>query len=503
MTSDTALEQPMFGNWRRAVSVGVGKLGVVGLLILFGGSLLLLFLLKFVGIPQAAVGGVLLALVLWLVTARDQHHRTLLQRLFTRLAYRWARIRGATIYRSGPTSFIPYHGFELPGLAAGMQVSTWTDRGGKDFALLHHPADHSYAASLTSEPQGGELVDDEQREQWVAHYGGLLGSLTNEPNLVGAAVTIVTERDPGTRLRTEVEGATDPGSHPIAQAMLRECVETYPSGSASTTSWMSLTFTGTATGNGKRLSTEDMAAKIGARLPGLYRRLSGTGAGAVAPASSAELAEAMMVAYDPLQRAVIDRMRAAGEPIDLAWSDVGPAATDAAYDHLRHGRNVSVTYGMSLPPQGEVFSNVLMQLLEPIPEVDRKAVTIVYEPIAAGRAPDLAQADVNNAATRAGSMRRPTERVKNDLGAAQANAKANAKGAGLLNFGLVVTATVTDPDRYSEMVAAMDNAIGSARLRCRVLEGSQDSAFLFGQAGLLGLVPARHRIVPVELGESL
>lgn len=500
--SEAVLESPMFGNWRRAVSVGVGRLGLVGLIILFAGSLLLLVVMKFVGLLPAAGCALVLLLLLWAVTARDKHHRTILQRAATRIGFTWARARGATIYRSGPTSFVPWHGFALPGLAAGMQVSEWTDRMDAPFALLHHPADNSYAVVLESEPQGGELVDPEQLRQWVAHFGGWLAGLADEPNLVGAACTVVTEADPGTRLRTEVEGATDPGSHPIAQAMLRECIESYPSGTAATTVWTSCTFTGAAAGTGKKLATGEVAANLATRLPGIYEELSATGAGAPRPASSAALAEAVMVAYDPTQRPVIDRMRAAGEEVDLDWSQVGPARTDAAFDHLRHGGNLSVTYGMTLPPRGEVFSDVLVRLLGPIPEVDRKAVTILYEPINPGRAPDVAETDVNNAQTRAKSMRRPSQAATTDVAAAVANSRAEAKGAALVNFSLVVTATVTDPERGPAMLAAMDNAIGAARLRCRVLEGSQDSAFLIG-AVPLGLVPARHRLIPAELAESL
>jgi hypothetical protein len=55
-----------------------------------------------------------------------------------------------------------------------------------------------------------------------------------------------------------------------------------------------------------------------------------------------------------------------------------------------------------------------------------------------------------------------------------------------VNFGMIVTATVLDPDKKADAIAAIDNLSATARLRLRVVYGSQDSAF--AAALPLGLV---------------
>jgi hypothetical protein len=493
----------VYGNFRRPVSAGVGRtLGLIGTVILFGGLLVVIFTIAIFGLLWALIPGAVVLTLLGLVSIRDRHHRNLLQRAVTRIGFTWARWKGATIYRSGPVGRVPYHGFHLPGLAADMRVSEWTDTLDQPFALMHHPADNSYSVAFVAEPEGAALVDDEQIDDWVADWGGFLASLGEEPNLVACAVIIETSPDSGTRLRTEVEANADPASHPVAQAMLRECVETYPAGAANVTGWIVPTFSGAASGTGKKRPTDEVATDLGTRLPGLYGDLASTGAGAVRPATVDVLAEEVRVAYDPVMAALFDAARAAGDDAALDWSEVGPSGTDARWKTLHHDGSVSVTYGMTSPPRGEVYSSVLARVLAPHPAIDRKRVVLLFEPIDPGRAPDVADRDVVNAKTRAtAGAGGVSERAVNDLHAAKNNAESEARGAGLLNFGALVTITVTDPDRLPAAEAAIDNLIGTARLRCRPLYGSQDSAFVCGLP--LGVVPWRHLRVPADLAEAM
>lgn len=501
MATDVRAAAPKtYGNFRRPVGFGVNKLGVVGLVLLFGGVLAVIFVVALFGMLAAIPVAVVVGLLLLAVSIRDRHHRTVLQRVGTRAGFAWARWQGATVYRSGPTGCVPYRTFALPGLAAGTRVSEWTDGSGEPFALLHHPGDNSYAVVLTSEPDGAALVDEEQVDSWVAHWGGFLASLAEEPDLLACSVVIETAPDTGSRLRTEVETHGDHNSHAVAQAVLAEIVETYPSGAASVNGWVTCTFAGAATGTGKKRPTEAIAADLGSRLPGIYADLGATGAGASRPATLLEVAEEVRCAYDPDMASLFDAARAAGDPVELDWSEAGPAGTEAGWETLRHDGAVSITYGMSLPPRGEVFSNVLSRLLAPHPDIDRKRVTILYEPIDPGRAPDVAEADVNNARSRA-SGPKPTESAINDYGAARSNASAEARGAGLVNFGLLITATVTDPARLPAARAAVQNLVGTARIRVRPLYGSQDSAFVCALP--LGVVPWRHLRVPTDLSEAM
>ncbi|WP_316314057.1 SCO6880 family protein, partial [Clavibacter michiganensis] len=88
-----------------------------------------------------------------------------------------------------------------------------------------------------------------------------------------------------------------------------------------------------------------------------------------------------------------------------------------------------------------------------------------------------------------GSTKNPTGRSRKDVIAASANESEESRGAGLVNFGMGVTATVQDPATIEDARAAGDSLSAQARIRLRVLHGSQDPAFAAGLP--LGLVLPR------------
>ena len=96
---------------------------------------------------------------------------------------------------------------------------------------------------------------------------------------------------------------------------------------------------------------------------------------------------------------------------------------------------------------------------------------------------------------------RPSARNVASTRAAFATAAEEAGGAGLVNFGMLITATVTDREREQDARAAIDNLSATARLRVRLVHGSQDSAF--AAALPLGLVLPKHLQVPAEVRGQL
>jgi len=66
---------------------------------------------------------------------------------------------------------------------------------------------------------------------------------------------------------------------------------------------------------------------------------------------------------------------------------------------------------------------------------------------------------------------------------------------------MLVTATVTSPERLELARQAIDHLAPTARIQLRPVYGSQDSAFAAGLP--LGLVLPSHLKVPAELRESL
>jgi len=327
--------------------------------------------------------------------------------------------------------------------------------------------------------------------------------------------------DTGHRLARVVEQAIDPNSPPVAQAMLREVVARYPEGSATIRDYMTLTFSAAPRPGASRRDTEEVVRDLASRLPKLLDRLAQTGVGTAVPLSADELCEAVLVAYDPGAATLVEQARAAGEPLNLSWDEIGPVAADNRWDHYVHNGAVSATWGMNAPPGGTFQSNVLADLLAPHRDIDRKRVTLLYEVMPSHKAADVVNKDVADTSFRESSSPRPSARVRREARAAARAAEEEAAGAGVVNVGLLVTATVVDPGlkpgqrvtkrnrtREGRLALALDDAgaavdsLGSgAKIRLRRLYGSQDAAFT--AALPIGLNLSRHMRLPAEIRDAL
>ncbi|KAB1636130.1 hypothetical protein F8O03_17525 [Pseudoclavibacter terrae] len=476
-------------------------LGSVGTAIMLGGLVFIVLIVMIVGLLEAAITFVVLATVMLAVVTKDSHGQSIVSRLATRVGFATARSRGANIYRSGPIGRTDWGTFQLPGLAAPTRLSEHHDSYGRPFALLYTPATLSYSIVLGTEPDGAALVDPEQIDSWVADWGHWLSNLGDEPGVEAAAVTIETAPDSGTRLKREVSTNVDANAPAFAREMLEEIVDSYPSGSSTVKAFVAITFAASMRAGGKKRSPEDMARELAARIPGLTAGLEATGAGAAHPVSAQELCETVRIAYDPAAALLIDEARANGETPELSWPDVGPTAAQADWDGYRHDSAYSVTWSMTSAPRGNVQSGVLARLLAPHRDIARKRITLLYRPIDSARAAAIVEADLAAAQFRATSTAKPSARDTLGIGSAQATAREEASGAGLVEFGVLVTATVKDLEKVADAKAAVDNLSATARLKVRPVYGSQDSAF--AAALPLGLVLQKHVKVPAELREKL
>ena len=490
-----------YGNWRQPTSPGLMGLGSVGTSILLGGLLLVVFTLMIRGVLEAVVLAGILVVVLAALLIKDSHGRSALSRIGARLAWTSARSRGSHLYRSGPLGRALWGTYQLPGLAAPTRLSEHTDSYGRRFALLYTPATGSFSIVIGTEPDGAALVDQEQIDVWVADWGHWLSNLGDEPGIEAASVTIETAPDTGTRLRREVAMNIDENAPEFAKAMLAEAVHRYPSGSSTVKAYVAITFSAASRAGGKKRTAEEMGRELGARLPGLTGSLQATGAGSAHPLDGQELCETIRVAYDPAAAVLIDEAHANGEVPELSWPDVGPSAAQAAWDGYRHDSAYSMTWSMTSAPRGSVQSGVLARLLAPHRDIARKRVTLLYRPIDAARAAAMVEADLRAAEFRATSSSKPAARDSLAVRSAQATASEEASGAGLVNFGVLVTATVFDYEKHADARAAVDNLSATARLRLRPVYGSQDSAF--AAALPLGLVLTKHVKIPSELRSKL
>jgi hypothetical protein len=489
-----------YGNWRQPRSAGLGRLGLLGTAGMMVGVVVVILTVALAGVLAGLVVLVVLGLGMSSLLIRDRHGKTGAQLITVRLGWWRSRGRGAHLYRSGVLGRVPWGSYQLPGLGAQSRLIEARDGYDRPFALLSLPSVGHYTVVIAAEPDGASLVDRDQIDVWVARWGEWLASLADEPGLVAAAVTVETAPDTGERLRREVSDRIDTHAPELAQRVLREVITTYPLGSATIKAWVSLTLLDT--NRGRRRAVEEFARDLSTRLPGLTQRLQGTGAGAARPVSAQELCEVVRGAYDPAAARIIDEAYAAGETPSIRWPDVGPAGAEAAWDCYRHDGAVSVTWAMSAAPRGEVQSSVLWKLLAPHRDIARKRVTLLYRVLDAGVAARVVESDKRNADFRVNSANRPSEHVIREQRSAWATAQEEASGAGLVDFGMLVTATVEqDGDELAQAAATVDTLAATARLAIRRVYGSQDSAFLACLP--LGLVLPRHLKVPDEVRRAL
>ena len=199
-----------------------------------------------------------------------------------------------------------------------------------------------------------------------------------------------------------------------------------------------------------------------------------------------ELCETIRVAYDPHESVLFDQAHAQGMAPKLEWDEVGPQAHEAGWDWYRHNGAFSKSWTMSVPPRSTIQSRILQDLIAPNPELMRKRVTLLYRPIDPATAAQLVEKDVNTATFNASSKDRVSSRQTREVRAARATEEEEAEGAGLLNFGMVVTATVDEGEDRGMVDALIDNLAVGARIRIEAAYGSQDSTFAAGLP--LGLV---------------
>ncbi|QAY64972.1 hypothetical protein ET495_17260 (plasmid) [Xylanimonas allomyrinae] len=486
-----------YGNWRKPKSPGLAGLGLIGTALMLLSLIGLILTMFLGGLLEAVLFALGASVVLMMLALRDKHGRSGMQRISNRVGFAIARRRGSNVYRSGPVGATPWGTFQLPGLAAPSRLSEWEDSYRRPFALVHVPSTNHYTVVLACEPDGASLVDQETIDRLVAHWGMWLASLGHEPGIAAVSVTVETAPDTGARLAREIDLNIDESASAVAQAMLREVQETYPKGSAHCRAWIAVTFSGAV--NGQRRKPEDMGRELASRLPGLTAGLSAAGAGAARPVSAQGLCEVIRTAYDPAAALLIDQAHAMGQTPDLRWSDVGPTAHEANWGSYRHDGAFSVTWSMTQAPRGDIYDSAFQRLLSPHPDIARKRVTLLYRPLDAATAAPIVESDKRNAEFHMSA--RPSARAAVDARAAAATARDEARGAGLVNFGAVVTATVLDAEKLPLARAAVDNLAPTARILVRPVYGSQDAAFAAGLP--LGIVLPAHLRVPAELRENL
>lgn len=493
----TASEAPRYrtyGNWTRPQSPGIWGLGTLGTMIVIITPALMVigFLIQlYLGIAIGVLGALALAPL-----ALTFDGRSLGELAVVRIAWWRTKSRREHVYLSGALAE-PYGNHRLPGLLSSSQLMGTRDGLGQDVGIVLIPGTGHYTAVLRCEPEGASLVDREQIDQWVAGYGHWLSSLAHEPGFVGASVTIETAPDPGTRLATAVATQRSQQAPELASSVLDTIIDSYPTGSAQVTAWVTLTYH--STGSRAKKGHEAMINHVASRLPALADGLRGTGAGAVRPMGPTEIAEIVRIAYDPAMATTVEQCRADGTDTGITWDNAGPKADAALWDHYRHDSGITRVWSMDIAPRGTVLAGVLSDLLAPHPQLRRKRVTLTYRPHSPADAAKIVDRDVRTAHFNQEGRGNARDRVT--IRAAEQTASEEAEGAGLTRFSLFVAATVTSTNELDDADTILDGLSGTARLQLRPAFNGQRAAFAATLPA--GVILPEHVAVPTNIKEAL
>jgi len=490
VTSTTSETPRTYGNWIAKQSPGLGRLGLIGTILLFVSVIILVIVKQALGLLPGLITAALFVPVLAPLLYHDRVGHNGWQIIIRRVAWRLGIARGQDIYVSSLTDAWLNGIQKLPGLLAPSNLHEFNTVAGKTVAMIEHPAVHQYAVIIRVQPDGSSLVDPDTIDAWVSQWGWFLGDLGSEPGLVGASATVQTSPDPGNRLSLEVDRLLVPTAPALARDTLIEAARTYPLGSASVDAWVTLifsayrrekqereAFTKTAeTAPSKIRTSSEMATLIASRLPGLLAQLAVSGAGVGTPMSAQDVTDFIRVAYDPHVAEVLDAAKETGEDSAVDWDHAGPAAAREGWGSYRHDGGASIVWTMAAPPRQAVESRVLTNLLAPHPDVHCKRITIIYRPYNAGDASAVIDSQVRTAQGK--NAGKATQTVQSERAAQSAQEEAN--GAGLARFSMIVTSTVRDPKKLGQAGETSMQLSRASRITLRRAYGCQGATFAAG-----------------------
>jgi hypothetical protein len=506
----TAATRPQYGNFRPTRRAGLFGVPVLALGALLAASTVGFALLISQHWP-AALGWTVLTVALTApLLHRDAHDRNTYQNLGVRISFMLRRKAGATVYRSGPAGSTPDGKCRLPGLAAASVLAEHTDAYGQPFALLYVPATHHYSIVLGAAPADHQLMDESDIDQLVATWGGWLADLGHHPSVDGASVTVETAPDSGLTLRRNISTQLASNAPAFSTVVLGEIAQTFPALAARVTTRVTVTFSGIPPwerGSALRRkrpkprSRDEMATEIANLLPGLIAGLAATGAGtAVRALRAQDVVDETKVAYNPAVAQQVEEARQSGGT-DLTWEEAGPTGAVESWTSYRHDLGWSQTWYMTCPHRGAFPAEALSRLLGPHRDIVRKRVTILYRPEPPAAAAEIVDRAYRDATSEASQRGRATARQLRAIRVAERTAAEEAGGAGLLRFGVIVTATVLDPALMPLAQTTVEGLAAAPRLKLRLAYGNQAAAFATGLP--LGLVLPKHLVLSSELRDQL
>lgn len=465
-----------YGDWMRRIPGGLRNIGMPLTFAGFGVALVSVFVLT-----ASPVAGVAIAVVgfgvIAVLAVRDRQHRNVVDRVSERVSFRRQARTGRGLYRGGFLGFTDEGSAPLPGVLSKVGLVEAVDGLGNPFCLVRHGHTGEVSLLLCCHPQGAGLADDDVEDAYVASWARLMESLAVEQGVTQMSVTVDTSPDSGIRFRRVLGERLVEDAPELAARAMAQVMDLYATGGARSDVTLTLTFK-FVDARGRFLEPEEAARRISLMLPDIESKLAAAGGGDARPLDADQAARMVRACYDPAAQEMIE---SSSEPPYAAWEDAGPVAAAAEWDWYRHDSGVSRTWEMCDPPRSNVTSSNLARLLEPLPDCDRKRVTVVFHMLSPDRTAYLAEQNRVKAAAQVGQEKRATMGSVTQVGKADRQAIEVNRGAVMVFFGLLVTATVAagegEADRLEAASRAVESAAGGAKIDLRPCYGAQDTGF--------------------------
>lgn len=454
-----------------------------------------------VGVLEGIVAGLVVALLFVPLALPKKRGRNLYQRWAGSVAGWIGDLSGSRDLANGPAGNAPDGSFRVPGLAADSDLTDHTDIYGDEYAVLSYPRLNQHVVVFECYPMGNSLIDQGTINRAIDHWAAWLAHLGTEQRIVAASVTVETAMDSGLRLRRAVTSRMADIAPQFARAVMGSILDKFSSSAPAINTKIAVTLSGKGLSReDEALSRESVIAELDTIVPTLRDGLRSTGAGAtVRTCTSSDIINYVRVAYDPSCEPDIEQLQSMGQDTDLRWEEAGPAAARTTQNYYAHDGVVSASWTMQDHPTTVIYDTALTGLLRPESRVLRKRVTMLYRPEPAALTTKIVDQMENNAKF-AASMNQG--RARNQMvreQAAQMSAE-QARGAGLVRMGLIVTCTVPTAKDLPVARQIITTQASSSRLAIRPAEGTQDTAFTASLP--LGVALPLRTLIP-EVGGAL
>ncbi len=482
-----------FGGWQEEKSGFLGRLDLVGTMLVTAAASLVVTALLARSLTAVAVCAPSAATLVALATVRV-HGLTAHEWLLFAARHQYAGARQRTRFLSGV--FAPHRptdqeqGIDLPGTAAALRFLKVPDGRGGQLTVVHDPFARTYTAVLQVRYPGLALAATDRQERRVGAWGALLESLcVDDTPLVRLGVLERSWPDDGAALRGWVEANVAATAPATAAANLQTLLGTVGPTANRRETFVTVTLSRDRCRSAIRAAGDGdlgACAVLVRELTALTPTLTAAELNLERPLDQAALRDVLRTGYDPdairdQHRTLSDMAEPAVQVADLSLT--GPAAAEAAWGVYRHDGAWSLTLQVRGWPRTEAFATFLQPLLQPA-EASRRSVALLYEPMGPTRARrELSRDRTRRTAARA--FRRKTKKMDSfdealDESRAEDQDLDRARGAGIVRFTALVTVTVTDPDLLEGELASLRACAARSGLELRRLWGAQDSGFVAG-----------------------